>query len=287
MPLVRIIEPSVPPLSALALQDHVRQDITTDNVQLDYWIMAARQFAETKCNRTLIASRYKLTLDAFPGGGGNNFSYGSPYTLPTSAILLERGPVLAVQSIQYLDMTGTLQTLAATEYVADLSGQIGRITPRFGKVWPANAMPQIGSVQVTYDAGDAAGISVNTSTNVCTILGGLWRTLAIGDAVRFTNSGGVLPTPLQVDTDYFIQSVPTASTFTLSLTSGGAVLPITVAGTGISYLDAIPEGIGTWMKLRVGGLYENREDAMVVNRGTLFEVPYMDSLLDEYSAPLY
>jgi|GEM_PF-1653544 len=41
------------------------------------------------------------------------------------------------------------------------------------------------------------------------------------------------------------------------------------------------------MKLRIGGLYENREDAMVVNRGTLFEVPYMDSLLDDVSIRLY
>ncbi len=287
MPLDRVIEPAVPPLSALALQDQVRQDFDTDNTQLDFWIRAARRFAEGKCNRTLIATRYKLTLDAFPGGLDNSYSYGTPYSLPPSAIILERGPVLAVQSIKYLDLSGTQQTLAATEYIAVFAGQIGRITPRFGKVWPANIMPQIGSVEVLYDAGDAAGISANATTNVITILGGLWKPLAVNDAVRFTNSGGALPTPLVADTDYYVQSLPTATSFTLSLTAGGALLPITSVGTGTSYLGAVPEDVGSWMKLRIGGLYENREDAMVVNRGTLFEVPYMDSLLDDVSIRLY
>ena len=286
MPLDRVIAPSVPPLHQLALQAHVRQDITDDNAQLDYWIRAARIFAENKCHRTLIASRYKLTLDAFPSSG-DIYDVGRPFGIPGSAILLERGPVLAVQSIKYIDMTGTQQTLATTEYVAELSGQVGRVTPRFGKVWPANTLPQIGAVEVLFDVGDAAGITVNAATDVVTIVGGIWKPLAIGDTVRFTNSGGALPAPLTVDTDYFVNSTPTSSTFTLSLTSGGALLDLTDAGTGQSYIGAVPESVGTWMKLRIGGLYENREDAMVVNRGTLFEVPYMDSLLDDDTIRLY
>lgn len=287
MPLVRVQEPSVPPLHAFALQDHVRQDINTDNAQLDAWIRAARRFAEQRCNRTLIATRYRLTLDAFPGGYDNSFSYGAPYTLPRSAILLERGPVLAIQSIKYLDLSGVWQTMLSTDYVADLSGQIARITPGFGKVWPANTMPQIGSVQVLYDAGDAAGISANVATDTISVTGGLWKPLNVADPVRFTNSGGLLPTPLVVDTDYYILTLPTLTSFTLGLTAGGATIDITNAGTGQSYLGVVPEDVTSWMKLRIGGLYENREDAMVVNRGTLFEVPYMDDLLSDATVRLY
>lgn len=286
MPLDRVIEPSVPPLHALALQDHVRQDISTENVQLDYWIRAARVYAENKCRRTLVASRYKLTLDAFPSSS-NIIAAGQPYSLPSSAILLERGPVLAVKSIKYVDMSGVQQTLPATEYVVDTSGLVARITPRFGKVWPANTLPQIASVEVLYDAGDAAGISVDATANVVTILGGLWKTLTVGDPVRFTNSGGALPAPLVVDTDYYIQSLPTPTSFTLSATPGGAVLDLTSAGTGYNYLGAVPEGVGTWMKARVGSLYSNREDATISNRGLMVEIPYMDSLLDDYSVRLY
>ena len=286
MPLARLIEPAVPPMHVFALQDHVRQDQNVDNAVLDAFCRAARRFAENKCNRTLVATRYKLTLDAFPQSDGSGV-YGQAFSLPGSAILLERGPVLAVQSIKYLDMSGTQQTLATTEYVADLSFQIGRITPRFGKVWPANTLPQIGAVEVVYDAGDAAGISAAPATDVLTIQGGLWATLNVNDAVRFTNSGGVLPAPLVPDVDYYINSLPTASSFTLSATAGGALLDITSAGTGQSYIGIVPEDVQAWMKLRVGGLYENREDVIVAGRGTLFEVPYMDNLLDDATVRLY
>lgn len=285
MSLAVVTPPAVPPLHAIALQDHVRQDITTDNAQLDMWIRAARRFAEQKCNRTLIATRYRLTLDAFPGSFDNGFSYGVAFTLPRSAILLERGPVLAIQSITYLDLTGVWQTMPTTDYVAVLE-QLTRITPAFGKVWPANVMPQIGSVRVLFDAGDAAGISAVPATDVISIMGGLWSTLAVNDAVRFTNSGGALPAPLAADTDYYIKTLPTATSFTLAATAGGATIDITTAGTGQSYIGAVPEDVTSWMKLRIGGLYENREDAMVVNRGTLFEVPYMDSLLDDATVRL-
>lgn len=287
MPLTRVQEPSAQPLHAAALQDHVRQDITTDNAQLDAWIRAARRFAEQRCNRTLIATRYLLTLDAFPGSFDNSFNYGAPYSLPRSAILLERGPVRVVQSIKYLDMGGVWQTMPAADYVADLSGQIARITPGFGKVWPANTMPQIASVRVLYDAGDAVGISATVVGDTIAIQGGLWSALAVNDVVRFTNSGGVLPAPLQADTDYYIKTLPTASSFTLAATVGGATIDIATAGTGQSYLGVVPEDVASWMKLRIGGLYENREDAMVVNRGTLFEVPYMDELLADATVRLY
>lgn len=285
MPLDVVIAPAVPPMHALELQAHVRQDITADNALLDMWCRAARKFAEGKCKRTLVATRYRLTLDSFPGGGANGFSYGQAYSLPNSAILLERGPFFTLQSVKYLDLSGIWQTMASTDYVADLSGELGRITPPFGKVWPANIMPQIGSVQITYDAGSAAGISVNTGTNVCTITGGIWRTLTVGDVVRFTNSGGALPAALAVDTDYYIKTVPTPTSFTLSATPGGSQITMADAGTGQSFIGSIPEDVNSWMKLRVGGLYENREDAMVVARGTLFEVPYMDELLVESTAP--
>lgn len=286
MPLDRVIEPSVPPLHAQALQDHVRQDIALENPQLLYWIRGARAYAENKCRRTLVATRYKLTLDAFPSSS-SFVNAGQPFGIPASAILLERGPVLAVKSIKYIDMSGAQQTLAATEYVVDTSGLLARITPRFGKVWPANTLPQIGAVEIVYDAGDAAGISVDANTDTVSILGGLWKTLAIGDAVRFTNSGGALPQPLVPDLDYYIQALPTSTSFKLSATQGGAVLDLTDAGTGYNYLGGVPEGIGTWMKLRVGSLYDNRQESGISNRGLMVSVPYMDGLLDDFSVRVY
>lgn len=52
-------------------------------------------------------------------------------------------------------------------------------------------------------------------------------------------SAGALPTPLANSTDYWVQSVPTTSSFTLSATRGGAVITLTsatlVANTSVGY----------------------------------------------------
>ena len=45
---------------------------------------------------------------------------------------------------------------------------------------------------------------------------------------------------------------------------------------------AVPDGIKAWMKLRIGSLYQNREEIAIVNRGRVVELPYVDYLLDPY-----
>ncbi|WP_250501967.1 head-tail connector protein [Caballeronia sp. AZ7_KS35] len=44
----------------------------------------------------------------------------------------------------------------------------------------------------------------------------------------------------------------------------------------------VPDGIKTWMLLRVGSLFENREEVSVAYRVTVQALPYVDSLLDPY-----
>lgn len=56
-----------------------------------------------------------------------------------------------------------------------------------------------------------------------------------------------------------------------------------VAGYGAA--AAVPEGIKSWMKLRLSALYENREEVIV---GTIVTpVPYFDSLLNPFRAVVY
>ena len=277
MPLQTSIPPAALPMSVIEARDHVRQDLTSDDAQLDAYIRAATEFAQGECQRTLIATRYRLVLDSFPGPTVMGVPWGVRYGLPGHDIRLEYGPVLAVRSIKYLDMSGVQQTMPSTDYIADLSGGLCRITPIFGKIWPI-PMPQIGSVEVIFDAGDAA--AVTASGNVLTIRGGMWRTLALNDLVRFSNSGGTLPAPLQTDTDYFVQSLPSATSMTLSATAGGAVIPLTTTGTGTSYIGAVPDGVKAWMKLRLGTLYTLRSDINILPRGRLDLIPYIDRLLD-------
>jgi hypothetical protein len=44
----------------------------------------------------------------------------------------------------------------------------------------------------------------------------------------------------------------------------------------------VPEGIKTWMLLRIGALFENREEVLVAYRVTVQAIPFVDTLLDPY-----
>lgn len=60
----------------------------------------------------------------------------------------------------------------------------------------------------------------------------------------------------------------------------GAVSVTFDAGYGSA--AQVPEGIKSWIKLRVGSLYAHREDVTLVSRGRLETLSFMDGLLDPY-----
>jgi len=55
--------------------------------------------------------------------------------------------------------------------------------------------------------------------------------------------------------------------------------------TGYPSADAVPEDIKTWVKLRVGSYYENRESMMVGSGNFITELPrsFVDGLLDRHA----
>lgn len=142
---------------------HLRVDFTDDDTLITALISAARQAAEMLTGRQIVTARWKLVLDSFPGPSlMGSFAYsaaGDPFSLPGHAILLPKSPLASVVSIQYLDMSGTWQTMPATDYTVDAACEPARITPVFGKIWPIS-LPQIGAVGVTFDAGYGPPASV-------------------------------------------------------------------------------------------------------------------------------
>ncbi len=201
MPLQLITPPAEEPVSLAEAKLHLRVDVTDDDALITALISAARQAAETITGRQFVTARWKLVLDGFPGACLSQAGVGT-FTLPGNAILIHKCPVQSVISVQYLDMAGVLQTVAASDYTVDTACEPARITPVFGKIWPP-ALPQIGSVTVTFDAGYGAASSV-------------------------------------------------------------------------------PLGIKSWIKLRAGSLYAHREDLVVLNRGSVQSLPFVDGLLDPY-----
>ena len=60
----------------------------------------------------------------------------------------------------------------------------------------------------------------------------------------------------------------------------GAVSVTFAAGYGTA--AQVPEGIKSWIKLRVGSLYAHREEVAALSRGRIDSLPFIDGLLDPY-----
>jgi uncharacterized phiE125 gp8 family phage protein len=60
----------------------------------------------------------------------------------------------------------------------------------------------------------------------------------------------------------------------------GAVSVTFDAGYGTA--AQVPEGIKSWIKLRVGSLYAHREEVAALSRGRIDSLPFIDGLLDPY-----
>lgn len=259
-----------------------RVDDNVEDAKLRSLISAARQAVESKIRQVLMHSRWQQVLDTFPAYGmASVVSAGATVSIPPYAIVLPRAPLVAVEKIEYLDMAGAWQTMPASDYVVNVGMSPAIITPGFGKIWPI-PLPQIGSVKITYTAGYASPVTTGgaLSANQFRVTGPV--TWAVGARVQFYNSGGVLPAPLDADSTYLITSA--ASGIYTVTDEFGALVTFTQPGMGRSYIGVVPAGIRSWMLLRIGSLFENREEVAIMQKGGIKELPYVDGLLDPYMA---
>lgn len=71
----------------------------------------------------------------------------------------------------------------------------------------------------------------------------------------------------------------------INLPQIGSVRVRYVAGYGGP--EDVPAGIRQWMLMRIGALYEHREEVAAMNRGTLQPLEFVDRLLDQYRVVTY
>jgi len=239
-------EPLVEPINLIEAKLHLRVDSTADDALITQLIRAARVYCELYQGRAYIARTYEF-----------NFDSGFPPT-----IYPPNPPLCYVSSITYVDSDGDTQTVTSTDYSVDTKSEPGRIYEAYNKTWPSSVRSVRNTIAVNYVAGYAANFTINTTTDVFTVLG---RTYTNGDKVRLSNSGGTLPAGLSANTDYYVIAV-SGNTFQLSLTSGGAAVDATAdTSGGTHYIGEVPENVKAAMKLIIGHLYENREDSLDVN----------------------
>lgn len=122
-------------LCAADLRAYVRQfDTEFDSRLMDYQRDAIEDI-ETKTGRQLITATWELVLDRFP-----------------VEIELRKPPIQSVESVQYVDSDGVLQTLDSTKYQVDIDNEPGRIQPAYGVCWPETRC-QIQAVIVRFVCG--------------------------------------------------------------------------------------------------------------------------------------
>ena len=265
-----IAPPSCEPLDIAEVKLHLKQDIDDDDPLIAAYLASARAYAENVCSKRLVSAGLALRLEHFPCDG----------------IRLVIGPVVAVDSIQYLDTSGVLQTLPDTDYRVDAFSIPARIKPAIGKVWPAT-MCQEGAVIVTYKAGYLARAIFDATENTVSVEN--WRPLQVGDSIRLANSGGALPSGLQGKTWYYIQAVIAPGVYTLTAAPGGSVIDLTNTGSGLHFLGQpginwsagdLPGTIKAWLLVRTDTAYSHRGENVNTRGGEITPLPYVDRLLD-------
>lgn len=275
MSLHLVTGPAAEPLHIAEVRQHCKIDITDDDALLSIYLAAARQHAEQQTRRQIVAARWRMVLDRFPATS-------------CESIRIPVGPVRRIVSIEYTDPDGVLQTLSATDYLSELSGEPIRIQPAYGLSWPS-IRHQRGAVHITFDAGYAAHFEPDPATDSIRVIG--WPDLAVGTVVRLSNSGGALPSPLKPRQNHYVAAVVSAGVYQLAETEGGPILPITAPGAGTHYLGQpapgvgegeIPEGLKSWILLRCDSLYSHRGETTSIRTGVLTPLPYIDRLLDPY-----
>lgn len=280
MPSLLITAPNGECLHVEEARNDRRIDDHFDDAKLRSLIVAARQAVEAKTRQQLMHARWQYVIDTFPAPGCASFvPIGASVSIPPYAIRLPHTPVVAVEKIEYLDMDGSWKTMPPADYIINYGMSPTIITPGFGKIWPI-PFPQIGSVKITYTAGYASPITTGGAlqNNQFRVSGPVsW---AVGDTVKFSNSGGVLPAPLWEDASYTIATA-NGSIYTLNDEFGQPVT-FTQLGMGRNFIGAVPAGIRSWMLLRIGSLYEFREEVAVMQKGGVKELPYIDGLLDPF-----
>jgi uncharacterized phiE125 gp8 family phage protein len=246
MPLKLVTGPAREPIHLAEAKLHLKVEHNADDSLILASIQAARGYAEGFTARQLVTATYDLMLDCFPCS-----SWICPIEVP-------RPPLQSVISIIYIDTTGITQTLDPTRYIVDTNSEPGRIMLAYGQSWPPTRVI-MNAVTIRFMAGHATPFLADATVNQFTALG---RTFATNDVLRLWNSGGALPIPLVIDTDYHVIG-PSGANFQLASTQGGAAIDITTSGSGTHFAGNVPREILQGILVDLTDLYENRESVVI------------------------
>lgn len=134
-----VTPPAVEPVSLSEAKAHLRVDGSDEDAVITRLIGVAREECEHILGRSVAPQTLMVLLDKFPCG----------------AIVLPRGPVVAIDLVEYVDTAGATQTIAGANYTVDDAQIDGWLLPAYDYEWPATR-EQANAVRVTYQTGWAS-----------------------------------------------------------------------------------------------------------------------------------
>jgi uncharacterized phiE125 gp8 family phage protein len=127
-------------LAEAKLHTKIGADVTIEDTLIAAWTKAATEQVENDAGLKLLTQTWDFVADRFPS---------------EDLITLPWGPLQRVVSVQSYDSAGVLQTMSASDYLADTISIPGRIGLADAAVWPSDLrvfQPVVLRVIVGYDA---------------------------------------------------------------------------------------------------------------------------------------
>jgi uncharacterized phiE125 gp8 family phage protein len=165
-----ITPPAVEPVTLDLAKQQCRVDYPEDDLLIQTYIVAARQYAEKYTNRAFFTQQWELSRDHFPlPRFQTTLTPEQRYDWPFFgsawdyfAIRLPKPKCISVDSVTYLDLTATKQTLDPSTYYVDTSSEPARLVPAQNLFWPYTQQYLPGSIKITFTTGSYGdGANVN------------------------------------------------------------------------------------------------------------------------------
>lgn len=160
----------------------------------------------------------------------------TPYSLTSTSNTLLASGIKLVDGMVVFQAAIALPTplAAATSYYVKTVPTANTLT--IAAATPAGAAAVVDITDTgTGPFAIASAAKVVTAIDAGDIFTRVAHGLVVGDGLKFSTVTGTLPTNVVAGTKYFVQSVPSADTFTISATRGGAIFVIASAGVGTFY----------------------------------------------------
>lgn len=153
--------PSQEPITITNVKEHLRLDEDVDDLQVNAYIIAARQWAESYTGRIFVGRSMRQWYDSFgdmPIMNGTVQGHQS-YLSKQRYLEISANPVLSVESIKYYNDAGTESTWDSSNYYVDNVSHVARIALKDGGEFPTD-LRKFNGLAVNFTAGYSTSASL-------------------------------------------------------------------------------------------------------------------------------